>query len=99
VPVVNPGGSEIWLLGFGTTDRRRFPCVAPLTVPYVRGLVIPFWSVALLSGVIAVYLTRRYNTWQVRRRAGLCENCGYDLRASSDRCPECGAAIPSRVTA
>lgn len=37
-------------------------------------------------GVLAEFLVRR----QHRRAPGLCAHCGYDLRGSPDRCPECG---------
>jgi hypothetical protein len=51
----------------------------------------------LLAGILltnyAQYL--RYRVAR-RARAGLCETCGYDLRASKDRCPECGSPIPPK---
>jgi hypothetical protein len=51
--------------------------------------------VTLLSAVtLTATLLRRPNLRDAREAAGLCTECGYDLRASEDRCPECNARIP-----
>jgi hypothetical protein len=53
----------------------------------------PMWSVVVISAIVPALAVRRA-LWKRRaRRLGLCESCGYDLRASRMRCPECGAEI------
>ena len=59
-------------------------------------VAIPYWSIAA-----ALAIPPAVGLWFVlrrRRRArqGHCTGCGYDLRASSGRCPECGLAIPRK---
>jgi hypothetical protein len=53
-------------------------------------LQVPFWAIAVLFGITPVIAVRRALRRQRRARRGLCLRCGYDLRASLGRCPECG---------
>jgi len=57
------------------------------------GCGVPIWFAMLLLATLPAVEARRIvrNRRRNRRaRLGLCVQCGYDLRASPDRCPECG---------
>jgi hypothetical protein len=57
----------------------------------------PYWAPALaLALPPAAWLALAVRRLRRKRRPGACRVCGYDLRASPDRCPECGA--PSTTT-
>jgi hypothetical protein len=62
-------------------------------------VVFPYWVPALLFGVLPIVWIRATRRRRRRERIGLCAKCGYDLRASRDRCPECGTAIEVEVAA
>jgi len=51
------------------------------------------WLIVTVTAVLpSIWLIARRRR---QRGAGLCTTCGYDLRATPDRCPECGT-VPAK---
>lgn len=77
----------------GATDygRRLLGIGGGMAPSGARYVNIPYW---LPAGLFVLWPAIVIPGVLRRRRAsrGLCPTCGYDLRASPDRCPECGTA-------
>ena len=66
-------------------------------------LVAPYWIVTTVMVAPAALLLIAFSSRLILKRANrarrrnkrLCESCGYDLRASQNRCPECNHPIPT----
>lgn len=74
-------------LGFNALQYR-----ASFTHGFV--FVVPDWFLVLLFAIPPTrWVVRRIRSKR-RSAAQQCRSCGYDLRATPERCPECGA-VPS----
>ncbi|HEY8665191.1 MAG TPA: hypothetical protein VIL86_00940 [Tepidisphaeraceae bacterium] len=67
----------------GSRDRK-------FSISEHAGITFPAWFLALLFAILPTLWLRRWRIVRRRNRLGLCQHCGYDLRATPDRCPECG---------
>ncbi|HWE97527.1 MAG TPA: hypothetical protein VG269_26450 [Tepidisphaeraceae bacterium] len=96
-----PDGSVDWDL----PAMEKFRSITTVTwsnpMPYWQ-VVLPHWVIfALLAVLPSFRLALIAGGWMIRkfrRKEGCCAACGYDLRATPDRCPECGA-VPAAANA
>jgi predicted amidophosphoribosyltransferase len=58
---------------------------------------IPYWFITLMSASACALMVWRWRRRRVRTGPGSCARCGYDLRGSSERCPECGTPFSSQA--
>jgi hypothetical protein len=78
-------------LGFDARVVRRQLEGPPSTFMRSTVVRVPHWFVAILTAAPpAAWVVRRWRAWARHRPVGLCKRCGYDLRATPERCPECG---------
>ena len=80
-----------WLIEPRTNwAAHGYPRLGFVSKPFAYGVVAPCWLLVLATAALpAAWLRRRLSP---PIPPGQCTRCGYDLRASPGRCPECGAA-------
>ena len=93
-PLTTPTDSAFWKRRIGV-DWAHYNNGMSLYV-----IAIPHPLLAAITFVPAIVIVKQVRAARRRARlkAGRCPTCGYDLRATTQRCPECGT-IPGRLEA
>jgi hypothetical protein len=78
-------------------DPQKFAVGQPIQPPQRRPepmklvqIRIPYWPVVIASAVLPLIWFHGWRRRRAERHIGRCPTCGYDLRGTPDRCPECG---------
>ena len=76
--------------GLVASKRHRDDATFPNQMEHLWACTIHYGWLVLTTALIPLALLFRVARGWKRKRGGLCPFCGYDLRASPNRCPECG---------
>lgn len=76
--------------GFGVQHDLQNDCSDQITI------AAPHWFIVLLTFLLPALCVKRFRLG-LGRAQGICKGCGYDLRATPDRCPECGAVPLGKI--
>jgi hypothetical protein len=88
----NPPGR----FGFGYLDGTPKDRYADRRITRRRAVAAPWWLIVAsltMLGTRPLIRSLRRQRWT---DSNCCPSCGYDLRASRERCPECGTIAPSQ---
>ena len=64
----------------------------------IRIIAIPLWFLVPLCATLPAFWFLSFRRLRRRVKSGQCLSCGYDLRESKDKCPECGTTIKPVVS-
>jgi len=81
-------------------QHRTIDLARPVQLPSRESSIsFPIWLPGILFAILPSAWLITIRRRAKRGRLGLCRNCGYDLRATPEKCPECGTIPPLRNTA
>jgi hypothetical protein len=90
---IRPGSPDV-ILHYGSFRIGRHDGTGSSWESIIWYVTVPCFVLAILLSILPLVLAASWIRQRRRNAEGNCPTCGYDLRASPERCPECGMVRP-----